>query len=364
MVAMKFQNISVNLNNKCNFDCDYCFIKNKTDDEISYETLHDLRRFINRYGEKEIQLDIFGTEPLISWDKLVHLIRMQHKWKVGITTNGSLVSEDRARFLAEHNVGVLVSYDGSRKSHNRFRKFKSGQGTWQAVLNGVRRLNRAGVKYACAMTVSPENLPYLLHNVKSAASRGFEFIALNPQFTIGEEPHPTGYDWELFRKKYREAAEWAVAHQIPLKFTIEAIKYYGYKHRAPLKSTCGAARGSIAVDWDGRVYICHRGCGREEFQVGDIINGIQTEMINGYRMRDINPCHVCPVYSQRGSCGHCWTLAKDLTGDMNKVPKEVCLWQTIVHEIDLDIYRYYSDDKEQSFNLAKSGQDISTQKIL
>lgn len=341
---MKFQNFSINLNTKCNFRCTYCFIPHdeKSGNEISYLQLHEFRRMVQKYGNGQIQIDVFGTEPLISWDKLVHLIRMadSFKWSVGVTTNASLITKERAEFLAKHNVGILVSYDGSRKSHNRFRKFRGGQGTWQSVVAGIEYLREAGAKYACAMVVSPENLPYLVHNVKSAAVRGFEYIALNPQFTIRKEAHPTGYDWEMLRQKYRQAAEWAIKHEVHLKFTLESfISFTQNKElKGPSMSTCGASKGSIAVDWDGQMYICHRGCGREEFKVGDLRSGPQREIIDAYRMRDVNDCHYCPIFNQSGACGHCWILSKDLTGAIHLVPTQVCLWQTIIHEIDLDLY--------------------------
>ncbi|KKM81290.1 hypothetical protein LCGC14_1331280, partial [marine sediment metagenome] len=239
---------------------------------------------------------------------------------------------------------VLVSYDGSRKSHNRFRRFRSGQGSWAKVCEGIGHLQDAGVRYACAMVVSPENVPYLMHNVKSASSRGFEFIALNPQFTTGERKHETGYDWDVLRQKYRQTAEWAIANEVPLKFTMEAMYTYGKEGlKTPSNATCGACKGSIAVDWDGQVYICHRACGREEFRIGSMKEGLVEEIVNSYRMRDINECHVCPLFHQRGSCGHCWTIARDICGDMKKVPDEFCIWMNIINDVDMDIYREYKN---------------------
>lgn len=355
---MKFGNFAINLNTKCNFRCDYCFIEheNKTGKEISYLTLNDFRKLVQDYGKDKISIDVFGTEPLISWDKLTHLIGMAEvfHWAVGVTTNASLITDSRAQYFSDKNVGVLVSYDGSRKSHNRFRKFRSGQGTWLKVVEGIKCLQDAGVRYGCAMVVTPENLPYLVHNVKSAASRGFEYIALNPSFQVGLKNHPTGYDWDLLRKKYREAAEWALRHEVPLKFTLEAFKSYHSNDKITSTSaTCGACKGSIAMDWDGELYICHRGCGRVDFKIGDVRSGPSPEIVASYRNRDVNECHLCPLFHQRGSCGHCWTLAKVLTGDMMKVPEEVCLFQNIIHDVDMDLYRDLSANNTSHLTIPK-----------
>lgn len=339
---MKFSNFAINLNTKCNLRCDYCFIphEEKTGEEASYIVLSKFRKLVEDFGEKPIKIDIFGTEPLISWDKLVHLANMadMFDWKIGVTTNGTLITKERAELMKQKDIGVLLSYDGSRKSHNRFRKFASGQGTWKKVVEGISNLRRAGVKYGCAMLVTPENLPYLLHNVKSAAARGFEYIALNPQFLIGKKPHPTGYDWDLLRQKYRATVEWAVDHEIRLLFSEGAFMSYANGLERAGDATCGACKGSIAMDWDGSLYICHHTCGREEFKIGYVDTGPIEEIIMSYRMRDVNECHLCPVFTQRGSCGHCWVLSLDLTGDMRKVPEQACMWASILHDVDLSVY--------------------------
>lgn len=350
---IKFSNFAINLNTKCNLRCEYCFILHdtKTGEEATYVTLSKFRRMIEKYGNPPISIDIFGTEPLISWDKVMHIANMGKTfgWKIGITTNATLITKERAQLIRDMNIGVLVSYDGSRKSHNRFRKFASGQGSWQKVVEGIGHLHDAGVKYGCAMVVSPENLPYLLHNVKSAATRGFKYIALNPQFIIGHKPHPKGYDWDMLRQKYRATVEWAVDHDVNLLFTQGAFMSYSSEPLKRSDATCGACKGSIAMDWDGSLYICHHTCGRKEFKAGHVDQGPVEEIIRSYRMRDVNECHVCPIFTQRGSCGHCWVQALDLTGDMQKVPEQTCLWASILHDIDTSIYQE---------KIAKDGQMI------
>jgi len=343
---MKFDHFSINLNDKCNLRCKYCFITEKGNNEISYESLNNFRKFVNKYKRGRYpHVHVFGTEPLISWDKLRFLINFAsiYKWEVGVTTNATLITKNKAEYLAKHKVKLLVSYDGSRKSHNKFRVFRSGHGSWSRVVRSLKYLREAGVEYGCAMTLTPENLPYLMHNVKSAASRGFKFIALNPLFVSGKEKAPE-YDWELLREKYRQVASWALKHKVPLSFTWGAMESYSRpESRAPLSATCGALKGSIAVDYDEKLYICHRACGRPEFQVGDLKTGPIPEIVEAYRSRDVNECHFCPLFHQRGSCGHCYIIALDLTGDMMKLPEVVCLYQNIIHDIDLDLYNQFKE---------------------
>jgi uncharacterized protein len=47
----------------------------------------------------------------------------------GMTTNASLLSEQRIAFLKAENIHPLISFDGSPEIQNRQRPFKNGKGS-------------------------------------------------------------------------------------------------------------------------------------------------------------------------------------------------------------------------------------------
>lgn len=59
-----------------------------------------------------------------------------------MTTNGTLLTMDIARFLAENNFEVLISLDGSKNEHNEYRKFANGKGSFDTIMNNLRAIRK------------------------------------------------------------------------------------------------------------------------------------------------------------------------------------------------------------------------------
>lgn len=54
-----------------------------------------------------------------------------------MTTNGTLLEGERARYLVEHNFDISISLDGSQKEHDACRKFPEGSGSFELVIKRV-----------------------------------------------------------------------------------------------------------------------------------------------------------------------------------------------------------------------------------
>ena len=60
-------------------------------------------------------------------------------------TNGTLIDEAWCAFFAEAKVNLGVSIDGPRHLHDRNRLTRSGRGTFDRTIAGIRLLRRLGV---------------------------------------------------------------------------------------------------------------------------------------------------------------------------------------------------------------------------
>ena len=149
-------------NYKCNFSCSYCYAaKGRSDAEIDIEKLNvALDWFLdkNRIPEKDLYVFIVGGgEPTMSWNAVVEILekvasaRKSRAGKISLamTTNGSLITEERARILAESGVMVNVSFEVLREVQNKQR------GMCDEVERGIETLQRVGAKFAIRATVSP-----------------------------------------------------------------------------------------------------------------------------------------------------------------------------------------------------------------
>ncbi len=74
-----------------------------------------------------------------------------------LQTNGTLVTEEWARFFADHGFLVGVSIDGPAPLHDAYRLNRGGRGTHAMVVRGWEELARAGVEANILCTVNAAN---------------------------------------------------------------------------------------------------------------------------------------------------------------------------------------------------------------
>jgi uncharacterized protein len=143
---------------QCNFSCDYCIQGdhgdyNKTAARMTLETAERVAQWtearMDETGAASFVLTLFGGEPLLNLPVAYYLserlwrasqargIRMQ----ISVITNGLLLTPEVVdRLLPFGLSGVKVTLDGDRDTHNRMRPLRGGQGTFDKIINNVRRV--------------------------------------------------------------------------------------------------------------------------------------------------------------------------------------------------------------------------------
>ncbi len=92
-----------------------------------------------------------GGEFLLHWDLLVDVVayvQQQHpsaRPAYEMNTNGTLLTEERARFLARHGFQLSIALDGQREAHDLSRRYADGRGTFDDVLRAWRLMQRHGL---------------------------------------------------------------------------------------------------------------------------------------------------------------------------------------------------------------------------
>jgi uncharacterized protein len=105
-------------------------------------------------------------------------------------TNGTLLTDEWAAFLAEHDVLVGISIDGPRPLHDAYRVDKGGKPTFDRVVRGLDRLKAHGVRWNVLTTVHHANEDHGLEVYRFLRDDlGAQFIQLIP---IVERPSPGG----------------------------------------------------------------------------------------------------------------------------------------------------------------------------
>jgi len=133
----------------CNFRCIYCY-EEKHPVEMTWDVASRCINFmverIKESKQKDVRIIFYGGEPLLKFNLIKKILiesekRLPNCIKIstGIVTNGSLLTEKVARFMKRFNCNYsLISLDGLRETHNRRRPFASGEGSFDAVVKGIK----------------------------------------------------------------------------------------------------------------------------------------------------------------------------------------------------------------------------------
>lgn len=110
----------------CNFDCPYCFERNKDMRIISDEVINNLITFINTHKNAEkLSITWFGGEPLLATKKIIQILdRIKEETSVklydhSIVTNGYLFDFKAIEVFKKHPLNsIQITLDGDEKTHN------------------------------------------------------------------------------------------------------------------------------------------------------------------------------------------------------------------------------------------------------
>jgi uncharacterized protein len=143
---------------QCNFACDYCFQGdhgdyNKFAEKMSLETAQKVgdwvERELERIAPERLTMQFFGGEPLLNLPVLYYLSErlsasaqaLGVTMAITIITNGLLMTPEVVdRLLPLGLKGIKITLDGDRDTHNRMRPLRGGQGTFDRIVDNVRRV--------------------------------------------------------------------------------------------------------------------------------------------------------------------------------------------------------------------------------
>lgn len=141
----------------CNMRCKYCFYH----DVVSHRqlqscgmmedsTLEAMVRSALQYADGDCAFGFQGGEPtLAGLDFYRRLLKLQKDYNVkglrihnSIQTNGMLIDDEWAGFLAENDFLVGLSIDGPKDIHDQFRLDSAGKGTHSRLMKTVSLLKK------------------------------------------------------------------------------------------------------------------------------------------------------------------------------------------------------------------------------
>ncbi len=301
----------------CNLNCEYCFAsQGKYHGEravMSFEVGKRALDFLveNSGKRRNLEVDFFGGEPLMNFDTVKQLVAYARSiekekgknFRFTLTTNGLLIDDDVIEFANKEMSNVVLSLDGRKEIHDRYRVDYAGNGSWERIVPKFQKLVNArnGRDYYMRGTFTHAN-PDFLKDIEKMLELGFTELSMEPVVCAkGDKNELTDEDLPIVLEQYEKLSE------LMLKREREGKPFTFYHYMIDLSggpciykriSGCGSGTEYMAVTPWGDLYPCHQFVGDEKFRLGDVFNGVSNTAIRDEFMS-------CNVYA-RSECKDCW----------------------------------------------------------
>ena len=309
--------LCIHIAHTCNLNCAYCFAsQGKYQGEraiMSYEVGKRALDFLieNSGTRKNLEVDFFGGEPLMNFEVVKQLVayarsvEKEHgkNFRFTLTTNGLLIDDDVIDFANKEMSNVVLSLDGRKEIHDRYRVDYAGNGSWERIVPKFQKLveARGGKNYYMRGTFTHAN-PDFLKDIQQMLDLGFTELSMEPVVCASGDPSElTAEDLPVVLEQYEKLAELMLKREKegrPFTFYHYMIDLTGGPCIYKRISGCGSGTEYMAVTPWGDLYPCHQFVGDEKFRLGDIYEGVTNTAIQ-QEFAD------CNVYA-REECRNCW----------------------------------------------------------
>ena len=337
--------LCIHIAHTCNLNCSYCFAsQGKYHGDramMSFEVGKRALDFLieNSGTRRNLEVDFFGGEPLMNFDVVKQMvayarsIEKEHNknFRFTLTTNGMLIDDDVIEFANKEMSNVVLSLDGRKEIHDRYRVDYAGNGSWERIVPKFQKLVKAreGKAYYMRGTFTHAN-PDFLKDIQQMLDLGFTELSMEPVVSSPSDAEAlTKEDLEIVMDQYEKLAELMLKRdkeKNPFTFYHYMIDLTGGPCIYKRISGCGSGTEYMAVTPWGDLYPCHQFVGEEKFRLGDIWQGVTNTAIQ----EDFASCN---VYA-RPDCKDCWAKlycsggcaanAYHSTGSVRGVYKDGC----------------------------------------
>ena len=329
----------------CNLNCEYCFAsQGKYQGERAVMSFEVGKRafdwLIENSGTRHnLEVDFFGGEPLMNFDVVKELVAYARSiekekgknFRFTLTTNGLLIDDDVIDFANKEMSNVVLSLDGRKEIHDKYRVDYNGNGSWEKIVPKFQKLVKArgGKNYYIRGTFTHQN-PDFLKDIETMLDLGFTELSMEPVVCAKGDPSElTPEDLSVVMDQYEKLAELMLKRDKenkPFTFYHYMIDLTGGPCIYKRISGCGSGTEYMAVTPWGDLYPCHQFVGDEGFKLGDIWNGVTNkEVQNSFAACNVYARHECKDCWARLYCsGGCAANAYHATGEITGIYKDGC----------------------------------------
>lgn len=314
-------------------------------------------------------INFFGGEPLLMWDDIIKplalYIRNEYTkpFSLGMTSNCTLLSEERIRFMKEHNISLLFSIDGAKETQDYNRPSHCSKSSFDMLKDKIPLIAENFKTTTFRSTIIPDTVHHTFGNFKFGIESGFvnvfqipnvfEYWNDNALQMLEQELHKIG---AYYIDSYLKGKP---VNYSPLDQKMNDIQFI---NRAIDKKNpknffkCGfGVKGSCAVDCKGNLIGCQEMTSYidQRFLVGNLDDGLDTkkasDFINTFAQQEIkgkncDECGLEPICN-----GGCVANNFIYSNSLNTVPDVFCIWEQLLLKEAVHIMNVLGEAKCEAF---------------
>lgn len=306
----------------CNLRCSYC-----TDWRAGPNTTMSFAALVRSVqqalgtGAAAVDIVLHGGEPLLLRRRLIQLLALQEHFaapgtivRTHVQTNGTMLDPRVRALLALFDMRVSVSVDGTRELHDRTRRDKRGNSTWDSVCDGIHALREDGTLAGVLTVVTPDTLAAdpreLWGDLVSTGTPSVCFLAERPEPGVAARVSRAEYVRFLLRMEHERRV---AASEVSIREVDSALRVIAGQQSGFCELAGNCVGHFISVDPDGSVSHCDKYLGDDAYVLGNLMRQELPEILRSPRVvaltttaqQDVERLQPCRWASQcQGWCPH------------------------------------------------------------
>ncbi len=296
----------------CNINCRYCYLPHRLSTKrMTFDILSRISEYLFALPSISNHITIVWhageplTLPISFYEKALQLLDQYNLRHIQVThsfqTNGTLINQGWCDFIKKHQVKIGVSLDGPQHIHDLNRVDRSGKGTFERTMRGIRLLQENNIDMSILMVLTRYALDYpdaiwqffREHHLTRISFNVEEIEGINKQSSLGTSEAIDQYK-RFFRRllTLRETDQEDPSFIRELDLTIGKISSSTY----PVRSAENTPMVILSFDCEGNVstfspeLLTVEHAKYENFTFDNVVQNVLNNTPFSFNQKFVNTC--------------------------------------------------------------------------
>lgn len=336
-LSRKVSQMTLQVTQGCNLRCKYCIYsedinqhqRSHSSKSMDWETAKKAVDFLYAHSidSEHVTIGFYGGEPLLALPLIRQVVAYSKELFDGkeisytITSNGTLLTDEIMRFLADEEIGLMISLDGPKEIHDKNRVFAGGGGTFDTIMKNLATFKEIAPDYfnkiQFSMVMDPSNdfdcINEITVSAKDFNQHNINAAIVDRDYDEEEVVFSSEYIWKSRYQnflaflsifgRFPEEQVSAISRNISAALLQDAefLDIFGPLHQVDVPSgPCIPGQMRLFVNVDGNLFPCERVSETSPVMcIGTLEAGFNIE-------KAVNLLNVGAITKE--ACRNCWAL--------------------------------------------------------